>query len=339
MFSYVLYFDDGSGLPKIQKKIFEICRVESKELLILFDKKPTSIFLIIFGFIKFFISVLKRPQTTYVVGSGGLAAIISICNKFRLQQHKLIYIQHTPIPTRGVLANHFFCWVVRSADAFVVISLDLKKFFLDNFNLEGHLISTIYNPVLLDGEVKKDFLSASQIDIAGEVRLISVGRLSYQKDVPLLLEAAMILKCELPGLTVDVFGEGEQQSELEGLIQKSGASSWFRLRGQVDNVTSEMERAHCFLLHSRWEGLPTVLIEALAYCPRVVSVDIPTGPREILLGGKAGFLTPSRLPVDIAKTVLFALRSPIKDSKERALHRFSIAVARGRYEEIFRSVS
>ena len=79
---------------------------------------------------------------------------------------------------------------------------------------------------------------------------------------------------------------------LEALIKKLGLEEDVSLPGFVMNPYAYMARASLFVLSSRWEGLPTVLIEALCCGTPVVSTDCPSGPREILRGGKYGPLVP-----------------------------------------------
>ena len=89
-----------------------------------------------------------------------------------------------------------------------------------------------------------------------------------------------------------ILGEGEKRPELEGLITKLGLERDVSLPGWVDNPYPFMVRAGLFVLSSKWEGLPGVLIEALFAGVQVISTDCPCGPREILADGKYGRLVP-----------------------------------------------
>ena len=89
-----------------------------------------------------------------------------------------------------------------------------------------------------------------------------------------------------------MLGEGPQRRELEALIRQLGLGASVDLPGFADNPFAYMARAAGFVLSSAYEGLPTVLIEALACgCP-VVSTDCPSGPAEILRNGQDGQLVP-----------------------------------------------
>ena len=88
--------------------------------------------------------------------------------------------------------------------------------------------------------------------------------------------------------------------------------------GFVDNPYKYMKHSSVFVLSSRWEGLPTVLIEALALGLPVVSTDCPSGPAEILEGGKWGKLVPVGSPEALANAILEALNDERGKGMQRA---------------------
>jgi len=89
-----------------------------------------------------------------------------------------------------------------------------------------------------------------------------------------------------------IMGEGEERPRLESIINQLGLIDHVALPGFVANPYAVMSRSAAFILSSQWEGLPTVLIEAMACgCP-IVATDCHSGPREILDGGRYGKLVP-----------------------------------------------
>jgi glycosyltransferase involved in cell wall biosynthesis len=118
-----------------------------------------------------------------------------------------------------------------------------------------------------------------------------------------------------------ILGEGPQRPELEACVRDLGLEDDVWLPGAVDNPYAWMARAQLFVLASYFEGLPTVLIEALACgCP-VVSTDCPTGPREILEDGRHGELVPMRDPEALAAAMARTLDNPLDSEtlKTRAM--------------------
>lgn len=155
-------------------------------------------------------------------------------------------------------------------------------------------ITVIYNPSVVKVEVWEKAqapLDHPWLRPGQPPALLAVGRLQMQKDYPTLIRAfAQVRRRRRARLLI--LGEGKERPRLEGLIKELGLEQDVSLPGFVMNPYAYMARASLFVLSSRWEGLPTVLIEALCCGTPVVSMDCPSGPREILRGGKYGPLVP-----------------------------------------------
>jgi glycosyltransferase involved in cell wall biosynthesis len=122
--------------------------------------------------------------------------------------------------------------------------------------------------------------------------IVACGRLSEQKDYPTLLRALAILNRGEPKARLLILGTGKLEAELRTLAGALGIESLVRFEGFVANPYAYMRRADVFVLSSRWEGFPNVLVEAMACGAPVVSTDCPHGPRDILEGGRYGWLVP-----------------------------------------------
>jgi len=121
-------------------------------------------------------------------------------------------------------------------------------------------------------------------------RLISVGRLTYQKNYPLLLEVASRILSVHDGWTWDIFGDGREYDLLNQLIAEKGLTGKVALRGTVSDLYDRYPCYSAIIMTSRWEGFPMVLIEAAAKGLPMISFDIPTGPNEIIQDGLNGYL-------------------------------------------------
>jgi glycosyltransferase involved in cell wall biosynthesis len=202
-------------------------------------------------------------------------------------------------------------------------------------------ISTIYNPVFGPALLAQ---AAAEIDhpwlINGDIpTIIAAGKLKRQKDFPTLLRAFARIRKALRSRLI-ILGEGPERATLLGLAGELGFAGDVALPGQVRNPYVYYRRAAVFVLSSEWEGLPTVLIEAMACgCP-VVSTACPNGPREILDNGRFGPLVPVGDDGELAKAVLDTLANPLP--KERLIERarcFSIEEAALRYERLMTGTS
>ena len=140
--------------------------------------------------------------------------------------------------------------------------------------------------------------------------VLGIGRLVDQKDFATLIRAFSRLPdtCRLV-----ILGEGEGRPALEALAKDLGVAERIDLPGFVDNPYPALRAADCFVLSSRWEGLPTVLIEALAFDTPVVATDCDSGPAEILEGGAWGRLVPTVDPQRLAEAIAAALDGPRVD--------------------------
>ena len=131
-------------------------------------------------------------------------------------------------------------------------------------------------------------------DLPAGPYIVSVTRLEEtQKDVSTLIRAyALLVQRHRVAETLLLVGQGRHQGELEQLAQELGVRDRITFHGFTPNPLPFMQQARLMVLSSKFEGLPTVLIEGLILGKVLVSTDCPTGPREILDGGRAGLLTP-----------------------------------------------
>ena len=136
--------------------------------------------------------------------------------------------------------------------------------------------------------------------------VLAVGRLTPQKDFITLIHAFARVRRNKP-VRLMILGEGADRQELEALVRLLKLEEDVSLPGFVENPYSYMAHASVFVLSSRWEGLPTVLIEALSCGTRVIATDCPSGPREILAGGLYGSLVPMRNAPALAVAITAAL--------------------------------
>ena len=118
-----------------------------------------------------------------------------------------------------------------------------------------------------------------------------------------------------------ILGEGPERVSLETLVHRMGLGDHVSMPGFVPNPSKYIKRAAVFVLSSQWEGLPSVLIEAMAIGTPVVSTDCPSGPREILENGKWGTLVPVRDPQSLAEGIIQTIKFPDVGRLEGAMQR------------------
>jgi glycosyltransferase involved in cell wall biosynthesis len=224
------------------------------------------------------------------------------------------------------------------ADAVVAVSSELADDLSAVAGLPRGLIRTVYNPVV------GPELPALAAEPAGHPWLrpggppvvLGAGRLVEQKDFPTLLRAFALVRRERPARLV-ILGEGPAGARegLAALAAGLGVAADLDLPGFVANPYAYMARAAAFALSSLHEGLPGVLIQALACgCP-VVSTDCPSGPREILDGGRYGRLVPVGDHEALARAILACLDDPSgREERVARAAAFGLERAVDRYLEL-----
>jgi glycosyltransferase involved in cell wall biosynthesis len=132
-----------------------------------------------------------------------------------------------------------------------------------------------------------------------------------------------------------ILGEGTERPRLEALIQKLDIAADVALPGFVANPYAYMANASVFVLSSLFEGLPTVLIEAMAAGAPVVSTDCESGPSEILARGQYGRLVPVGSSGEMAEAILATLDAPTNSKvlQQRATE-FSLEKAVHKYRQV-----
>lgn len=126
-----------------------------------------------------------------------------------------------------------------------------------------------------------------------EKTIVSIGRLSEQKNFPLLINAFREFSLNNPEYKLIIYGEGIERKRLEKMIFGYGLEKKVLMPGRSENVLNRIREAGMFVLTSNYEGLPNVLIEAMCMGMPVISTDCPSGgPAELIIDGKNGFLIP-----------------------------------------------
>lgn len=159
------------------------------------------------------------------------------------------------------------------------------------------------------------YAARSEIERPAESFIVSVARLDEgQKDHKTLLRAyAQVRECGRCEAALVLIGEGRDRRELEQLADELGIGASVHFLGFCANPQPYIRQAELLVLSSRYEGFGMVLGEAMALGTPVLSADCPTGPRDLLEGGKAGLLVP---PGDV-DAMARAIERLLKDTELR----------------------
>lgn len=170
--------------------------------------------------------------------------------------------------------------LVRRFDRFVVLTEEDKGYWGNLPNIE-----VIPNAALF---------IAPRYSTQNEKRVIAVGRLDYQKGFDRLIEAWALVQ-QNPACRswrLDIFGQGEWQEMLEGMIQARGLGQTAQINPPSKQIGEEYAASSILVMSSHYEGFPMVMIEAMACGVPVVSYDFKCGPRDIIREGDNGLIIP-----------------------------------------------
>ena len=182
------------------------------------------------------------------------------------------------------IIKKLYSYLINLADGVMVNSFEFKKDFKKKFNINA---KCIYNPfdksLVTNKKVKKKIFKKKSL------KILSIGRLTPQKDHLTLLNAAKYIKPKFKP-EILILGKGIKYNNLKNYIFKNNLQNIVKLLGYKSDPYIYLKESDIFVLTSKYEGLPNVLLEAQFLKKYIISSDCPTGPKEILLNGKAGDL-------------------------------------------------
>ncbi|MCC6454641.1 MAG: glycosyltransferase [Caldilineaceae bacterium] len=227
-----------------------------------------------------------------------------------------------------LLVKHFYPW----ADHVIGNSQGVADDLSQVTGIPRERIQMLYNPVITP-EVREKARAAlthpwfrpNQPPV-----LLAVGRLTKQKDFPTLIQAFAQVRQSRPARLL-ILGEGPDRPELEALVNQLDLREDVAMPGFVENPYAYMSHASLYVLSSQWEGLPTVLIEALYCGSPIIATDCPSGPREILVDGQHGVLVPMGDVNALAQAIQAGLAGETPQPTAESWHPYSLEAVVDQY--------
>lgn len=273
----------------------------------------------------YIIKYLKKCRPSIITYSGSIKClgIVFFARLFSLRRCRFYLIlrntiSETPIRYKilrrlRLVVMRFF---IKHLDV-ITVSHGIEKE-IRALGFKPKTIKTIYNPVVdmgvINRKIKKmnESFCFSKLSQKGIKLILAMGTLTPRKGFCTLLHAFAILLKSIPLLQLIIVGEGEQRSELEALIDMLRIETSVKLVGYQEQPLDWLAQADVFVLSSEEEGLPRVLIEAMACGVTPVSTDCRGGGgSEILEGGRYGYLVPVGDPEKMAQGISLALSKPL----------------------------
>ncbi|HCG6789352.1 TPA: glycosyltransferase [Vibrio parahaemolyticus] len=234
--------------------------------------------------------ILDFQPDLIVYTKGGLSKYNLFINRRKI---KTVAIQHVPIDLpdtslpRNILRIAGGCFLYRMVDKVVCVSQGIESNLIKLLGLSTNRTSVIYNPVL-----DESILLKAKENVKYENYFVCVGRIHYQKGYDILIKIIQkVIEVE-PSVKVVVLGGGEDIYEFRKEVALLELDKNIIFHGSTSNPYKYIVNAKALLLPSRWEGLPTVLVESAYLKTQIIAFDCRYGPRELTNNGKNGYLIP-----------------------------------------------
>tara|TARA_Y100001970_G_C14243267_1_gene866252 strand:+ start:1736 stop:2836 length:1101 start_codon:yes stop_codon:yes gene_type:complete len=215
--------------------------------------------------------------------------------------------------SKGIIKNFFYKIVIHFADKIIVNSNEFKKSLKKYFNVNS---TCIYNPLdihkilkLSKNNKKFNFFKNNKY-----LKIINIGRFTDQKNQLLILKAIKYLDNRIP-IKLLMIGRGRNYTNLKNFINENKLQKNVILKKFVNNPYPFLKISDVFILSSNYEGLPNVLLEAQYFKKIIISTKCPTGPKEILLNGKAGIFFKMNDYKDLSKKIIYVYKNKNKLKK------------------------
>lgn len=172
--------------------------------------------------------------------------------------------------------------IAKNSSAIMIQNMEQSLFFPRAYR---NKIFAVPNPV------DELFLMSKGREYHNEItKIIMIGRIEYQKNYKIMIDAIKEIYDSGRKVTVNIFGNGSLEGKLIKYIEDMAMSNIVFYRGRTNNVEEELRKSDLFLMTSDYEGMPNSLMEAMATGIPVVSSDCMTGPKTLIKDGETGFL-------------------------------------------------
>jgi glycosyltransferase involved in cell wall biosynthesis len=216
--------------------------------------------------------------------------------------------------------------LTRLCDGIITNSKTIRQAYAEYGWFPADFVKVIYNGIVIPPEIKP-------VDFAGQFPgkkiIYSAGRLSEQKGFTYLIEAAMMLHKKRSDLVFVVSGEGKLEHELKKRVQALGLEASCIFEGFAPDIYPWLKGCDLFVLASLFEGMPNVVMEAMAAGKAVIATDV-NGARELMQDGVTGLIVPPADAGALAAAIASVIDDPArlesfgKAGKERVKQHFSM---------------
>ncbi len=264
---------------------------------------------------------------------------ILICKLFSV---KVISRSNTaPIGwSKNFIKRIIFKKVLNLSDKVMVNSIQFKKDLKKELNVDSECI---YNPLNKKEIIIKSKEKSKKIfKNKNKLKILNIGRFTEQKDQLTLLKSLNKLKNKI-NFEACIVGRGVLKEKLQNYISDNKIGHLVKIINFVENPYPLIKQSDLFILSSKFEGLPNVLLESLALKKFIISSNCPTGPKEILINGKGGLLFKTGDFDDLSRKIIFFVKNKKKCKKMKMnaiknLKKFDYSVNLNKYFDLIKKI-
>ena len=204
--------------------------------------------------------------------------------------------------SNNIVKRYIFKKVLNLSDEVIVNSIQFKNDLKKQLNVNS---KCIYNPLNRKEIIKKSKQKSKKIfSSSKKLKILNIGRFTEQKDQLTFLKSLNNLKYKID-FEACIIGRGVLKKKLQNYISQNNLGNFVKIIDFVKNPYPLIKQSNLFILTSKFEGLPNVLLESLALKKFVISSNCHTGPKEILLNGRGGLLFEVGNHKQLTKKIIF----------------------------------
>ncbi len=200
-----------------------------------------------------------------------------------------------------------------------------------------------HNGRIIDMPNAAPYMEGVRADLDAKV-VVAAGRLTLQKGFDMLIPAFAQVAAKHPDWELRIFGGGDKEADFAALIDEHDVGANVKLMGYTRQLPQEMGKGSIYVLSSRFEGFPMVLLEAISTGLAPVSFDCPTGPRDLIEHGKDGLLVPYKDVDALAASIIELIED---DDRRKAIgaaayeksHDYQTEALAERWENVFEDIA
>ena len=193
---------------------------------------------------------------------------------------------------RVIISKTAYNITLKLADRIIAVSDEIKTIVKKKLNICDRKIIVVKNGITLKNIKENEYYKNNLFEMSTALKILSVGRLTYQKAMEVLVKATdHLLKNGMKNFIIMIVGEGEQRIILEKMIEDFSIQKYIKLVGIRSDVMNLMKEADLFVMTSRYEGLSIAMIEAMACGLPIIASDAP-GINPYIKSGINGLLFP-----------------------------------------------